>query len=78
MPKARGAVRAANSMLPVPTRSSEQFSQVQPPCIAVETITAGKLTVTRGSIADENHRLRAAAAGAGDADARRDRRRAAS
>ena len=44
-----GANIAANSTLPVSTRSSEQFSQVQPPCIAVETITAGKSIAGRGS-----------------------------
>ena len=38
-------------MLPVPTRSSEQFSHVQPPCMPVETITAGKATAGRGSMA---------------------------
>jgi hypothetical protein len=35
--------------LPVPTRSSEQFSQVQPPCIAVETMTQGKIAAMRSS-----------------------------
>ena len=45
-----GAKRPASSMLPVFCRKYEQFSQMQPPCIAVETITAGKETVTRGSM----------------------------
>jgi len=40
MPRGLGAKRAANSTLPVPTRRRQAFSQVQPPCIAVETITA--------------------------------------
>ena len=51
MPCGLGAKRPANSMLPVFTRSSEAFSQVQPPCIAVLTITAGNESFTRGSIA---------------------------
>ena len=51
MPCGLGANRAANSTLPVSTRSSDAFSQVQPPCIAVLTITAGKASFTRGSIA---------------------------
>jgi hypothetical protein len=46
-----GAKRAANSMLPVPTRSRLAFSQVQPPCIAVLTITAGNAAFTRSSSA---------------------------
>ncbi len=46
-----GAKSAAISMLPVPMRRPQAFSHVQPPCIAVETITAGKATCTRGSMA---------------------------
>jgi hypothetical protein len=37
-------------MLPVSTRSRLAFSQVQPPCIAVLTITAGNDKAMRGSI----------------------------
>ena len=51
MPCGLGAKSAANSMLPVSTRSSDAFSQVQPPCIAVLTITAGNESLIRGSIA---------------------------
>ena len=54
MPSGRGAASAAISTLPVPTRSSEQLSQVQSPCMPVEIMTAGKLAVTRGSIAVMN------------------------
>ena len=39
--------------------------------MAVETMTAGKTTAGRGSIAPQDQRLRAAAAGAGHADAGR-------
>ena len=46
-----GANSAANSTFPVPTRSSEEFSQVQPPCIDVLTITIGPESVTRSSTA---------------------------
>jgi hypothetical protein len=46
-----GANRAANSTLPVPIRSRLAFSHVQPPCIAVLTMTAGKESFTRRSIA---------------------------
>ena len=38
-------------MLPVPTRRYEQFSQTQPPCMAVETMTAGKAAAGRSSMA---------------------------
>src|ERR1035438_356154 len=50
-PSGLGANSAANSTLPMPMRRSQAFSQVQPPCIAVETITAGKATAGRGSSA---------------------------
>ena len=51
MPCGLGANKPANSTLPVSTRSRDAFSHVQPPCIAVLTITAGKESRTRGSIA---------------------------
>ena len=58
MPCGLGAKRPANSMLPVFTRSSEAFSQVQPPCIAVLTITAGNdSTATQGGCTCENASL---------------------
>lgn len=38
-------------MSPVPTLSRLQFSHVQPPCIAVDTITAGNATTGRSSMA---------------------------
>ena len=51
MPCGFGANSAANSTLPVFTRSRLAFSQVQPPCIAVLTITTGKESLMRSSIA---------------------------
>ena len=51
MPSGFGANRPAISTLLVPTRRYEQFSQMQPPCIAVETITAGNATAGRSSMA---------------------------
>ena len=42
---------AANSTLPVFTRSRVAFSQVQPPCMDVLTITTGKESLMRSSIA---------------------------
>ena len=71
MPSGFGANRPASSTLPVPTRRYEQFSQTQPPCIAVDTMTAGKAAAGRSSTRTEDECLRAAAAGAGDADAAR-------
>ena len=50
IPCGPGAKRPANSMLPVSMRRSEAFSQVQPPCMAVLTMTAGKESFTRGSM----------------------------
>ena len=51
MPCGLGANSAANSTLPEFTLSIEEFSQVQPPCIEVLTMTAGKESFRRGSIA---------------------------
>ena len=49
MPSGRGAQSPAISMLPVSMRKSEQFSHWQPPCIAVDTMTAGKAAAGRSS-----------------------------
>ena len=38
-------------MLPEPIRKYEPFSQGQPPCMAVETMTAGNAAAGRGSMA---------------------------
>ncbi len=46
-----GANSPANSTFPVLIRSSEVFSHVQPPCIAVLTITHGNESLMRSSIA---------------------------
>jgi hypothetical protein len=51
MPCGLGAKRPANSTLPVPMRSRLAFSQVQPPCIDVLTITQGKESLMRSSMA---------------------------
>jgi hypothetical protein len=51
MPCGFGAKSAANSTLPVPIRRSDAFSQVQPPCIDVLTMTTGKESFTRSSTA---------------------------
>ena len=71
MPSGLGANSAAISMLLVPTRSSGAFSQTQPPCIAVDTITAGNAAVGRSSIADSRNVCVPPPLVAGDADARR-------
>ena len=47
----RGAASAVSSMLLVPSRISVAFSQMQPPCMLPETITAGTAVATRSSIA---------------------------
>ncbi len=49
MPRGLGAKRAASSTFPVPILSKLAFSQVQPPCIELETIPLGKETIGRGS-----------------------------
>ena len=56
-------------MFPVFTRCRDAFSHVQPPCMAVLTITAGNVCFTRGSIAASNIDTGAAAARPGDRSA---------
>ncbi len=51
MPWGLGAKSAANSTFPVSTLSRLQFSQVQPPCMAVETMPFGNAAAGRGSMA---------------------------
>ena len=50
MPCGFGAKIAAISTLPVFTRKCEQFSHTQPPCMSVETITAGNALVSRSDL----------------------------
>ena len=47
----RGAASAVSSMLLVPSRIRVAFSQMQPPCMLPDTITAGTAVATRSSIA---------------------------
>ena len=67
----RGAIVAAISTLVISSRRPGGFSHRQPPCMCSEIMLTGTATLTRGSTAASEERLRAAAGLAGHADARR-------